>query len=58
MPDIGVVIGRSESQSSRIDWLRARHDLPDLDVRTYDDVVSAARRFHETRALIAAEQFR
>ncbi|WP_137293544.1 Shedu anti-phage system protein SduA domain-containing protein [Nocardioides dongxiaopingii] len=49
MPDIAVVIGRSDSQSSRMDWLRARNDLPDLDVQTYDDVVAVSRRLHGGR---------
>ncbi|WP_116068947.1 Shedu anti-phage system protein SduA domain-containing protein [Asanoa ferruginea] len=46
MPEIAVIVGRNDSHTSRLDVLRARQDLPDLDVRTYDDVVAAARRLH------------
>ncbi|MGW3855799.1 Shedu anti-phage system protein SduA domain-containing protein [Micromonospora arida] len=46
MPEIAVIIGRATSHTSRLDVLRARHDLPDLEVRTYDDVLESARRLH------------
>ena len=49
MPDIAVIIGRSQTQATRMDWLRARNDLADMEVRTYDDVVDASRRLNGIR---------
>lgn len=44
MPEICVVIGRSSSFASALERQRARASAPDLEVITYDDVLSSARR--------------
>jgi hypothetical protein len=44
MPEICVVIGRSASFASSLERQRARISVPDLEVITYDDVLSAGRR--------------